>query len=219
MGFKKLKPCARQKLWRWNCLQFLKPTNLKLIPSQSWGTPKAESFSNWDLRKLKHSKGWKFIPTECWDAELKSFFQFRRFKQWFVPSRTLKHFTSWNLLQWRASPKLTSSDVWRCTPAQSWATLWVSKIKERLPNMSLFIPVITCQKVRLQKQTSPAHFFWMLDARNLFLPKVGHFARFSYSISSASWGLIISSRKVETLPTLIVSPSSNSRTQLAHVFH
>ena len=62
MGFKKLKPCTRQKLWRWNCLQFLKLTKLKLIPSQSWGTPKAESFSNWDLHKLKQFKGLKIHP-------------------------------------------------------------------------------------------------------------------------------------------------------------
>ena len=62
MGSKNLKPCTRQKLWRWNCLQFLKLTKLKLIPSQSWGTPKAESFSNWDLHKLKQFKGLKIHP-------------------------------------------------------------------------------------------------------------------------------------------------------------
>ena len=57
-------------------------TNLKLTPSQSWGTPKTESFSNWELRKLEQFKG--LIIPPYWMLRLQNlFFQFRKFKQWF----------------------------------------------------------------------------------------------------------------------------------------
>ena len=64
--------------------------------------------------------------------------------------------------------------------------------------MSLFIPV---KKWDFRKVTIyPAQCFWIVD--NLFLPKIGHFVRFSYWKSLASWGLIISSQKNPNLSSI-----------------
>lgn len=241
MKFKHLKTHTSQELrhfWIREFLQLHEFQKLKaLYPPKIVRllklSPDAEvhRFETYPFPELRHSKSWEFLQLRTSQtkaiqrvenssllnveaAEL-NFSNFGNSNSDFVPSRLLRHFTRWNLLQWRASPKLTSSDVWRCTPDRSWATLWASKIKERLRNMSLFIPVKKWDFSKMR--TSPAHYFWTLD--NLFMPKVGHFVRFSYSISSASWGVIISSWEVETRPNLIASPSSNSRKQLSHVFH
>ena len=44
---------------------------------------KAESFSNWDLHKLKQFKGLKIHPYWMLRRRTQEFFQFWRFKQWF----------------------------------------------------------------------------------------------------------------------------------------
>ena len=121
MGSKNLKPCTRQKLWRWNCLQFLKLTKLKLIPSQSWGTPKAESFSNWDLHKLKQFKGLKIHPYWMLRRRTQEFFPILENVFYLAKDEAVKNLTAF------ARETLSAFVIWYFFPPnvleQTWALI------------------------------------------------------------------------------------------------
>ena len=149
MNFKNLKPCTRQALWRFrNCLQFLKVTDLKLTPSQSWGTPKAESFSNRDLHKLKQFKGLKIHPYWMLRRRTQEFFPILEIQTVICSFPNVE-----TLYKLKSSPMKSFSKVnkfgrlkMHTCPKLSYVVSFQNQRKT-----SEHVTVYTCQKVRLQK--------------------------------------------------------------------
>ena len=137
MSFKNLKLCTRQKLCR-----FLKFINLKLI---TYRFPEFLQLRASQTKAIQRVE--KFIPTECWGCKTSPLPNLGNSNSDCVPSWWLKRCTGRNFLQWRTSPKLTDSDVWKCILSE--LRYLVTFQNQR--KTSEHVTVYTGQKVRLQK--------------------------------------------------------------------
>ena len=137
MSFKNLKFWTRQKLCR-----FLKFINLKLI---TYRFPEFLQLRASQTKAIQRVENSSLLNVEA--AELPPLPNLGNSNSDCVPSWWLKRCTGRNFLQWRTSPKLTHSDVWKCILAE--LRYLVTYQNQR--KTSEHVTVYTGQKVRLQK--------------------------------------------------------------------